>query len=53
MSSTIARVSRKSRAADGIRRPRMPSTPTAKAMSVAIGIPHPSLPSLPGGLSAR
>ena len=42
MSSTIASVSRNRRAADGIRRPSTPSTPTAKAMSVAIGIPQPA-----------
>ena len=41
MSSTIASVSRNSRAADGMRRPSRPSTPTAKAMSVAIGMPQP------------
>ena len=52
MSSTIASVSRNSRAADGIRRPRRPSTPTAKAMSVAIGIPQPEPPSPPATTSA-
>jgi hypothetical protein len=52
MSSTIASVSRKSRAAEGIRRPSTPSTPTANAMSVAIGMPQPAAPSLPGGLRA-
>ena len=52
MSSTIASVSRNSRAAEGMRRPSTPSTPTAKAMSVAIGIPQPATASLPGGLKA-
>ena len=47
MSSTIASVSRNSRSADGIRRPSNPSTPTAKAMSVAIGMPQPALASPP------
>jgi hypothetical protein len=44
MSSAIARVSRDTRAAEGIRRPSRPRKPTAKAMSVAIGIPNPQPP---------
>ena len=47
MSSTIASESRKIFSGDGTRLPSKASTPTAKAMSVAIGIPQPALPSPP------
>ena len=44
MSSTIASVSRNSFRLDGTRGPSSASTPTANAMSVAIGIAQPSSP---------
>ena len=52
MSSTIASVSRNNRTADGIDGATSARTPSANAMSVAIGIPHPS-DSGPDGLRAR
>ena len=47
MSSTIASVSRKTLREFETRGPISDSTPTAKAMSVAIGIPQPADPSPP------
>ena len=47
MSSTIATLSRNSRAPADTRSPSSASTPTAKAMSVAAGIAHPRAPSPP------
>ena len=47
MSSTIARVSRKTLSELGTWRPSSATTPNAKAMSVAIGIPQPADPSPP------
>ena len=47
MSSATARVSRKILAASGTRLPSSVTTPTAKAMSVAIGTAHPSAPAPP------
>jgi hypothetical protein len=47
MSSTMASVRRKGRRVAGARRAATVSTPRAKAMSVAIGIPHPRAPSPP------
>ena len=47
MSSTIASVSRNSLRLAGTRGPSSASTPTANAMSVAIGIAQPSSPSPP------
>ena len=44
MSSTIANVSRKTFRLLGTRAPRIASTPTANAMSVAMGIAQPSRP---------
>src|SRR5581483_5224101 len=41
MSSTMASVNRKRRTDDGAPRPTIARTPSANAMSVAIGIPHP------------
>ena len=46
-SSTIASVRRKSLSADGTRDPNRASTPSANAMSVAIGMPHPCPPTPP------
>ena len=43
MSSTMARASRNSLSDGGMRRLNKLRTPTAMAMSVAIGIPQPSL----------
>ncbi len=45
MSSTMARVSNITFTAAGIREPSSATTPSANAMSVAIGIPQPSAPS--------
>ena len=47
MSSATASVSRKIFAASGTRLPASVTTPTAKAMSVAIGTAQPSLPGPP------
>ena len=47
MSSATASVSRNTLAAMGTRLPTSVTTPTAKAMSVAIGTPQPSLPAPP------
>ena len=47
MSSTMARASRNSLSDGATRRPSRLSTPTAIAMSVAIGMPHPAAPSPP------
>ena len=52
MSSTIARVSNSTLTAGGTRLPSSATTPSANAMSVAIGMPQPSLPS-PPALNAR
>ncbi|MDT4832281.1 hypothetical protein FQZ97_658280 [compost metagenome] len=41
MSSMIARASRNTRTEDGTERPSKARTPTAKAMSVAVGTAHP------------
>ena len=48
MSSTIASVSRNKRTADGIDGAIKARTPSANAMSVAIGIPHPRTPGATG-----
>jgi hypothetical protein len=47
MSSTMARVSRNTLAPAGTLEPSTASTPTAKAMSVAMGMPQPRPPSPP------
>lgn len=47
ISSTVARASKKMRNSDGIRSPSNAKTPSAKAMSVAMGMPHPFAPSSP------
>ena len=52
MSSTMASASRNSLSEAGTRRPTRLSTPMAMAMSVAVGIPHPSACS-PPALIAR
>ena len=52
MSSMMASVSRKTFRGVEIRLPSRDSTPTAKAMSVAMGIPHPAEAS-PDELKAR
>ena len=51
-SAMLANVERKFFSGGGTRRPRRAITPTAKAMSVAIGMPHPSAP-LPPSLKTR
>jgi hypothetical protein len=48
MSSTMASVSMNTLAAAGRRRPRIAMTPSANAMSVAIGIPQPWISGVPG-----
>jgi hypothetical protein len=52
MSSAMARVSRKTLAPTGTRLPSSDRMPTAKAMSVAMGTPHPSAAGVPA-LKAR
>ena len=52
MSSTMARLRRKTFNEVGTRRPSSETTPTAKAMSVAIGMPQPVEPA-PDPLKAR
>ena len=52
MSSTMASVSSNTLTAAGTREPSKATTPRANAMSVAIGMPHPSVPS-PLALKAR
>jgi hypothetical protein len=47
MSSTMASASRKTFSAEGTLGPRRATTPRAKAMSVAIGMPQPPDPSPP------
>ena len=47
MSSITASASRRTRRAGGTRRPSTVRTPTANAMSVAIGIPQPAAPAWP------
>ena len=46
-SSKIASASRKIRAAEGMPLPKIARTPRANAMSVAAGIGHPMIPSVP------
>ena len=53
MSSTIATLSRNSRAPADTRSPSSASTPTANAMSVAAGIAHPRAPSPPAVSSTK
>ena len=52
MSSTMASVSKNSLSIGGIREPSSATTPTANAMSVAIGMPQPDAAS-PDGLSMK
>jgi len=47
MSSTMASVNRNTLRLLGTREPRIASTPTANAMSVAIGMAQPFMPSPP------